>query len=83
MDVMGGVNEADLVYEGANIYLRRFTSGYIIILMGILAPVAMVRLSCNLLCLLLKKGCSKGWIHALSQDKIVQQRLKFQDRLNN
>lgn len=59
LDVMSGVNEADLVFEGGNIYLRRFSSGYIVILMGVLAPVAMVRLSCNLLLPALEKKVSQ------------------------
>ena len=49
VDAMSDVSEADFVFAGANLYLRRFSSGYLVILMGILAPVAMVRLSCNLL----------------------------------
>ncbi len=49
LGALSGVKEADLVFEGGKLYLRRFSSGYLLILMGILAPVAMVRLSCNLL----------------------------------
>jgi hypothetical protein len=61
VEVLSGLNEADLVFERGNVYIRRFTSGYIIILMDILAPVAMVRLSCNLLLPALEKsGVQKG-----------------------
>lgn len=49
VDSLSGIKEADFVFEGGKLYLRRFSSGYLLILMGILAPVAMVRLSCNLL----------------------------------
>lgn len=59
VEVLSGLNEADLVFEGGNIYIRRFTSGYIIILMDILAPVAMVRLSCNLLLPSLEKSIAQ------------------------
>lgn len=44
-----GIREADLVYEKGRLYLRKTDIGYLLILMGIFAPIAMVRLNCDIL----------------------------------
>lgn len=61
LEALNGVREADLIYEKNRVYFRRASSGYLIILMEAFAPVAMVRLNCDLLLPSLKqKKLSKG-----------------------
>jgi len=56
------IREADLVFEKARLYVRKTSSGYVMILMGLFAPIAMVRLSCDILLPSLKKAATaKGW----------------------
>ncbi len=47
--LLGGAREVDLVFEHARLYLRKTTHGYLVIWMGLFAPVAMVRLNCDIL----------------------------------
>ena len=57
-----GVREADLVFEKARLYVRKTSLGYVIILMGVFAPIAMVRLNCDILLPSLKTTAkTKGW----------------------
>ena len=53
--------EADLVFEKSRIYVRRTETGYLLILMGVLASSAMIRLNCDtLLSSLEQKNNAKG-----------------------
>jgi hypothetical protein len=45
---LNGVREADLVFERSRIYIRKADIGYLLVLMGVFAPVAMVRLNCDM-----------------------------------
>jgi len=57
-----GIREADLVFEKARLYVRKTSSGYVMILMGVFAPIAMVRLNCDIILPSLKKAATtKGW----------------------
>ncbi|MFP4474252.1 MAG: hypothetical protein ACLFOY_01745 [Desulfatibacillaceae bacterium] len=47
--VLDDVREADLVYEHKRLYFRKTAWGNLVIVMGLFAPIAMVRLSCDLL----------------------------------
>ena len=47
--VLNGVREAEMIFEDKRLYIKRARSGYIFIVMGSFAPVAMVRLNCNIL----------------------------------
>ena len=49
LKLLDGAREVDLVFEHARLYLRKTTHGYLIIWMGLFAPVAMVRLNCDIL----------------------------------
>jgi hypothetical protein len=49
IDSMDGVQEADLVFEKGRLYIRRTKYGYLLVLMGLFAPVTMVRLKCDIL----------------------------------
>jgi len=58
---MQGTREADLVFENMRLYIRRTELGYLIIVMGLFAPAAMVRMNCDMLLPALKrKGKFKG-----------------------
>ena len=62
IDSLKGIREADLVFEKARVYVRKTSSGYVMILMGIFAPIAMVRLNCDILLPSLKRAAAtKGW----------------------
>jgi hypothetical protein len=58
IESMENVSEADLVFEKCRIYMRKTVVGFIVVLMGIFAPVAMVRLNCDILTPSLKKASS-------------------------
>ena len=45
---LNGVREADLIFEKSKFYIRKTETGYLIILMGIFVPTAMVRLNCDM-----------------------------------
>jgi len=49
------VNEAELVFEKSRLYIRKTELGFLMILMGCFAPVAMVRLNCDILIPALKQ----------------------------
>ena len=49
IDSLKGVREADLVFEKNRLYIRRTEYGYLFVLMGVFAPMAMLRLNCDTL----------------------------------
>ncbi|MDY7035002.1 MAG: hypothetical protein SV375_02395 [Thermodesulfobacteriota bacterium] len=55
IDSMNGIREVDMIYEKFRLYARKTSSGYLLVLMGIYAPIAMVRLNCDILLPSLKK----------------------------
>jgi hypothetical protein len=56
-----GLREADLIFDKIRLYIRRTDLGYLIIVMGLFAPAAMVRMSCDMLLPLLRQPTkSKG-----------------------
>ncbi len=56
-----GIREADLVFEKSRLYIRKTEQGYLLVLMGMFAPIAMIRLNCDVLLFSLKqKGKVKG-----------------------
>jgi hypothetical protein len=44
-----GIREADLVFERSMLYIRKTDLGYLVIVMGLFAPAAMVRMNCDML----------------------------------
>ena len=58
IESMEDVSEADIVFEKCQIYMRKTDVGFLIVLMGIFAPLAMVRLNCDILTPSLKKASS-------------------------
>ena len=70
IDSLKGIREADLVFEKARLYVRRTTSGYVMIVMGVFAPIAMVRLNCDILLPSLKKATTtKRWKNFFKKKK--------------
>jgi hypothetical protein len=58
---LGGVKEADLLFDHRRLYIRETEMGYLMVLMGSLAPTAMLRLNCDMLLPKLKeKRPTKG-----------------------
>jgi hypothetical protein len=58
---LAGIREADLIFDKGRLYIRRTDLGYLIIVMGIFAPAAMVRMNCDMLLPSLKQtGRGKG-----------------------
>lgn len=61
LKALQGVREADFIFEHYRLYLRESAGGYLLILMGHFAPIAMVRLHCDILLPSLKQvHASKG-----------------------
>jgi hypothetical protein len=46
---LGGMRETDLIFEKGRIYMRRTDIGYLLILVGLFVPMAMLRLNCDIL----------------------------------
>ena len=49
IESLGGMRETDLVFEKGRIYIRKSEIGYIVILMALFVPIAMIRLNCDIL----------------------------------
>ena len=49
IEALDGMRETDLIFKKGRVYIRKTESGYLILLMGIFAPIAMVRLQCDIL----------------------------------
>jgi hypothetical protein len=60
-DSLNGIREADAVFEDRRLYIRKTEPGYLIVVMEIYAPIAMVRLHADIIMpKLKKKKSSKG-----------------------
>jgi hypothetical protein len=46
---MGEMQDADLVFQKGRIYSRRTGDGILVVVMGLIAPSAMIRLSCDII----------------------------------
>ena len=46
---LNGIREAQMVYEKSRIYVRETAIGYLMILTGLFAPIAKIRLYCDVL----------------------------------
>jgi hypothetical protein len=55
LKALQGAREADFIFEKYRLYLRDSTSGFLIVIIGHFAPIAMVRLNCDILLPSLKK----------------------------
>jgi len=57
------------VYKRSRFYIRKTELGYLLILMGILAPTAMMRLNCDLLAASMKRIKSTKGLRGLFQTR--------------
>ncbi|MGD8389440.1 MAG: hypothetical protein PVG49_20000 [Desulfobacteraceae bacterium] len=61
LQALEGIREADFIFESARLYVRDSAGGYLLVLMGHFAPIAMVRLNCDILLPTLKQAhATKG-----------------------
>jgi hypothetical protein len=65
-----GIREADLIFEKARLYIRRTDLGYLIIVMGVFAPAAMVRMNCDMLLPLLKQSRRRKGLRQFFRKKL-------------
>jgi hypothetical protein len=56
LDAAAGFRETDLIFEKGRVYLRRVGAGSLIVVTGLIAPSAMIRLTCDILAPSLKEG---------------------------
>ena len=49
IESLEGMRETDLIFEKGRIYIRRAETGYVVILMALFVPIAMIRLNCDIL----------------------------------
>lgn len=60
MEALEGMRETDLVFEKGRIYIRRTEIGYLVILMALFVPIAMIRLNCDIVLPLLRQSKPGG-----------------------
>jgi hypothetical protein len=60
IETLEGMRETDLVFEKGRVYIRKTEIGYLIILMALFVPIAMIRLNCDILLPSLKKSKPGG-----------------------
>ena len=58
IESLEGMRETDLVFEKGRIYIRRTEIGYLVVLMALFVPIAMIRLNCDILLPMLKQSKS-------------------------
>lgn len=58
IESLQGMRETDLVFEKGRIYIRKTEIGYLVILMALFVPIAMIRLNCDILLPVLKQSKS-------------------------
>ena len=49
IESLEGMRETDLVFEKGRIYIRKTEIGYLVILMALYVPIAVIRLNCDIL----------------------------------
>jgi hypothetical protein len=55
IESLEGMRETDLVFEKGRIYIRRSEVGYLVVLMALFVPTAMVRLNCDIVLPMLRQ----------------------------
>lgn len=60
IEALEGMRETDLIFEKGRIYIRRTEIGYLVVLMALFVPIAMIRLNCDILLPLLTKSKPVG-----------------------
>ena len=46
---LAGMRETDLVFTEGRLYIRRTDLGYLVVVLGLFVPIAMMRLQCDIL----------------------------------
>lgn len=49
IESLEGMRETDLIFEKGRIYIRKTEMGFLVVLMALYVPIAMVRLNCDIL----------------------------------
>jgi len=49
IESLADMRETDLIFKKGRLYIRRTDSGYLVVLMGLFVPIAMMRLQCDIL----------------------------------
>jgi len=49
IESLAGMRETDLIFKKGRLYIRRTEMGYLVVLMGLFVPIAMMRLQCDIL----------------------------------
>ena len=65
IESLDGMRETDLVFTKGRLYVRRTDIGYLVVVMGLFVPIAMMRLQCDILLPSLKPAKSKKGIRRL------------------
>jgi len=62
IESLDGIRESDIIFEKGRVYIRRTDIGYLVVLLGLLVPMAIIRLNCDtLLPSLTPEKSSKRW----------------------
>jgi hypothetical protein len=65
LESLAGIRETDLIFTKGRLYVRRTDIGYLVVVMGLFVPVAMMRLQCDILLPSLKSALKKKGIRRL------------------
>jgi hypothetical protein len=62
VELLEGMRETELIFEKGRLYIRRSDVGYLVIVMGLFVPMAILRLHCDILLpSLVPDKSSKRW----------------------
>ena len=65
IESLAGMRETDLLFKKGRLYIRRTDIGYLVVLVGLFMPIAMLRLQCDILLPSLKPAKSPRGIRRL------------------
>jgi hypothetical protein len=69
LDLLSQIREADIIFENKRLYIRKAQACYLVVVMGLFAPVAMARLNCDILLPSLKPDMASKGIGRLFKHK--------------
>ena len=69
IESLAGMRETDLIFKKGRLYIRRTDIGYLVILMGLFVPIAMMRLQCDILMPSLKPAKAAKGIRRFLRNK--------------
>ena len=49
IESLDGMRETDLIFEKGRVYIRKTETGFLVVLMALHVPIAMIRLNCDIL----------------------------------